>query len=50
MVKHVEALILAEILVVASLEYGATTFVTNDTQLRRVRELAVIVLGDHVSE
>ncbi len=36
--------------VAASLEYGATTFITNDTRLRRVRELEVIVLADHVSE
>ena len=36
--------------VAASLEHGATAFVTDDTRLRRVRELAVIVLADYASE
>ena len=36
--------------VAVSLEHGATAFVTNDIRLRRVRELAVIVLADHVRE
>ena len=34
--------------VATCLAYGATAFVTNDIRLRRIDELAVIVLSDHV--
>ncbi len=34
--------------VAACLAHGATAFVTNDIRLRRIEELAVIVLADHV--
>ena len=40
----------ADAIQVASyLEHGATAFVTNDTHLRRMAEIAVIVLADYVS-
>ena len=35
--------------VASCLEHGATAFVTNDTRLRRITELAVIVLADYVN-
>ncbi len=34
----------------ACLEHGATAFVTNDAQLRRIDALAVVMLSDHVGE
>jgi predicted nucleic acid-binding protein len=34
--------------VAACLAHGATAFVTNDIRLRRIEELAVIVLADHM--
>lgn len=34
--------------VAACLAHGATAFVTNDIRLRRIEELAVIVLADHL--
>lgn len=34
--------------VAACLAHGATAFVTNDIRLRRIDELAVIVLADHL--
>lgn len=34
--------------VAACLTHGATAFVTNDIRLRRIEELAVIVLADHM--
>ena len=30
------------------LEHGATAFITNDRRLRRVEEIAVILLADHI--
>jgi predicted nucleic acid-binding protein len=34
--------------VASSLEHGATAFVTNDVRLRRISEIPVIVLADHL--
>jgi predicted nucleic acid-binding protein len=36
--------------VATAIEHGATAFVTNDSRLRRIRELTVIMLSDHVDE
>ena len=34
--------------IASSLEHGATAFVTNDARLRRVDEIAVIILAEHL--
>ena len=36
--------------VAASIEHGATAFVTNDSRLRQIREISVMILSDHVDE
>lgn len=32
----------------AALELGATAFITNDLRLRRVKEITVVLLADHL--
>jgi predicted nucleic acid-binding protein len=34
--------------IAAALEHGATAFITNDRRLRRIEEIAVVLLADHI--